>query len=148
MATTVPYSLSTVSLVHRGHEGGKKTFVGLIPAMGSVIASLAFFVSLYLLLPFFEGLFDSTSMISIAPWSLSILPSHLLMMNISDWRFNEQSMPISVSAIATTVIFLSLIAYSDGPSQIGWFWLFTLTLVSLSGFFLREKEQTELIHTD
>ena len=138
LGMAVPNAISTISLVYRGHEGGVMRLSGIFPSLLTFSASLISLVVLSLVLPVFGGMFDSISIYQIMPWSLVMIPSHLLMMNISDWRYNEQITPMALTAAITVSMFVVFLVYiAKEPSEIGWYWLITVTITGLAGFLHR-----------
>ena len=58
-------------------------------------------------------------------------------------RFNEQSNLINFTSLGTLAIFLlSLLTFTEEPSQIGWFWFFSVSFVGFSGLAFRKVVQT------
>ncbi len=139
LAMMIPTSFSIASLVHRGHGRIIKSISGLLPLVISSLSSLFVLIGLLILLPMFDGLFEDIQFLSILPWSLVVIPTHVLMMNVSDWRFNEQSNLINITSLGTLGIFLiSLLAIAEEPSQIGWLWFLSVSLIGFSGLAFRK----------
>ena len=146
LAMMIPTSFSIASLVHRGHGRIIESVLGLLPMVISSLSSLFVLIGLLIMLPMFDGLFEDIQFSSILPWSLVVIPTHVLMMNVSDWRFNEQSNLINFTSLGTLALFLaSLLTVTEEPSQIGWFWFFSVSFVGFSGLAYRKLFKPPLL---